>query len=561
MELLLKRKYSFDSAVPPMRRRVEELEGGEELINALLKAVEGGEKILIYGDYDADGIMASYILYSGLDRLSPGRVGFYINDRFEDGYNITPDSIDKCLDMHPGTGLIITCDNGINAAEAVDRAMERGVKVLVTDHHVQTIPLREDCPAVDEKSIRQREADARAGVTPEEFCGAELARRVIVSLYMAAGAHMKERAVLNDHIAYAAFATITDHVPMNPSNHLVGRKGLRDIIDGRGFWGILKEEYFGIPSAETRERKLHWDAIGFCYGPMINAGGRITGTADPAMRMLISYYEGDEDACRKAVRELISLNRERRALCDHDDMIAFEIIEREGMYKDPFILLCDDRFSEGVNGLTATHICERYNVPSAVLSPSKNDPDRFKGSARSVEGCDLISLLTGLGPIVKAGGHAMAAGLSVEKKDIDELRRLLNEAQKGFVPPPPPEPDFLYEAADLDMRTVELHEKLIDDLEPFGPGFEEPCLHFKGTPRDLWEKSGRDSDENVHAVFPMGRSADGYFVQANWWYHLDEARRVYERGRPMLCQGTLSKNEYNGNVKIQITIDKVIEEK
>jgi len=541
------------------QRKVSQLSGGTALLERLKDAMLREEPVTVYGDYDADGIMATYILYDGLSHLRPGKISWFINDRFEDGYGITVSSIQKCLALHPGTRVIITCDNGINAAEAVDYAMQQGITVLVTDHHVQTIPLREDCPAVDEKSIRQMQQDADDGTVPEEFCGAELARRVVEGLYEVLQIRPERAgAFLESLYAFSAFATITDSVPMNASNHAVGRRGLDIIRRREGFWRLLREEY---PDAG---REMHWDTISFYYGPLINAAGRISGSADCAMRMLLASSAGDEWACRQAIRELVHLNEQRKGLCAYNDAIAFSIIEQQGLQNDPFILVYDDRFSEGVNGLTATHITSRYHVPSAVLSPVRNTPGEFKGSARSVEGCSLVRMFLSHPDVIRAGGHAMAAGLSVKREDLEQVRELLIKDMEGFAAPPEPTPDFVYDIPGLHLQIADWHRQLITDLEPFGPGFEEPRIEFRGTVWKLWEKKKKNSDELVHATFPMGRSADGYSIQANWWQHLAEAREWFREGREMRCVGKVERNEYvdrydNRKVSLQITIDHLLE--
>ena len=540
------------------QRKAAELEGGAALLARLREAVVLSEPVTVYGDYDADGIMATYILYSGLNRLRPGNVHWFINNRFEDGYNITEESMQKCLARYPDTRVILTCDNGINAREAVGYAMKRGVTVLVTDHHIQTVPLTETCPAIDEKSVRQTEADRIAGMIPEEYCGAELARRVIRDLYGLLGIRQKNEGFLDSLYAFSGFATITDSVPMNGSNHQTARKGLAKIRKQEGFWALLHQEF------SDAGRQIHGDTIGFYYGTLINAGSRITGKADPAMNMLLAWDSGREDVCRQAIRELIGCNEKRKELCDHDDAIAFSMIEQNGLYQHPFILVYDERFSEGVNGLTATHITARYHVPSAVLSPVRQEPGVYKGSARSVEGCDLIGLFQSHPDVIRAGGHAMAAGLSVDQKDLEHVRELLDQDMQGFSAPPEPEPDFLYQIPALSMQAVDWHKQLISALEPFGPGFEEPRIEFRGAVRNLWEKNKKNSDEKIHAAFPMGRSADGYLVQANWWKHLAEARRWFQPGKELRCRGKADRNEYtdrygNQRTTIQITIDHLTE--
>ena len=560
-EVLRNRTYSskeIREATGPLRT-VAELLHGKTLLRKLADAVRGSGEITVYGDYDADGIMAAYILHSGISRLAPGRVHWFINNRYDDGYNITTDSMKKCLFRYPQTKTLITCDNGINAADAVDYATELGITVLVTDHHVQTVPLREDCPAVDECSIGQMRRDAEEGISPEAFCGAELARRVVEALYDREGIAAEHAGFLQGLYAYSGLATITDHVPMNPSNHFVARKGLGIIQKNEGFWGLLKEAF------PAQNRPVHWDTIGFYYGPLINASGRMTGEATLAMNMLLAYDSGDEQACRESIRALAECNLRRRLLCDADDRRAREIIAAGQLENMPFILVWSEDFSEGVNGLTATRITQRYRVPSAVLSPVKNNPELYKGSARSVEGANLIGLLQAHAGLVQAGGHAMAAGITIRREHLETVRQLLCEDLRGFQPPPEPEPDFYYKTTDLTMQDVAFQDRLTEEYEPFGPGFEEPRIAFSGTPTGLWEKKKRDANEAVHATFPMGKSADHYFVNANWWNHLEDAKKWYRQGKTLHCTGKAERNAYtdrggNERVSIQITIDRILEE-
>ena len=288
----------------------------------------------------------------------------------------------------------------------------------------------------------------------------------------------------------------------------------------------------------------------------------MTGEAAHAVNMLLSYDSGDEHACRRAIRELVELNKARRDLSVHDDRIAFSMIAEEHLEQAPFILIWSEAFSEGVNGLTATHITERYRVPCAVLSPTKNDPEVFKGSARSVEGANLIEILRAHPDLVQAGGHAMAAGLTIRREHLETVRGLLCGDLKGFRKPAEKAADITYQVSGLTMQDVLMQNRFIELFEPFGPGFEEPRLAFEGRVNSLWEKKKKDSDELVHAQFPMGRSADGYFVNANWWNHLADARRWYEPGKTLHCSGKIERNAYTDRegkerVSIQITIDRI----
>lgn len=523
-------------------RKVAAMCGGACLLSELKEAVLRQKNIVIYGDYDADGIMASYILYSGLVRLIPDKVKIFINNRFEDGYSITAESLNKMTALYPDTDVIITCDNGIGAGKALSEVKKKGITVLVTDHHEQGEPMPEDIPAVDEKSIPQKEKDARDGIEREDFCGAELARRVISELYEQMGRAGQEKEFLDSLYAYSGFATITDSVQMNAANHYVARRGLKAIEEDRGFFEVLKNE--------TGNNSYAADAItiGFIYGPLFNAAGRVSGTAKNALAAPVLFDMGYRAECAATVRGLIALNEKRKEMCRREDELAFSLIEENGWDKDPFILVAGDQFSEGINGLTASHIVSRYKVPAAVLSPVKNKPGTCKGSARSIEGFDLFRAFSSHSGKITAGGHPMAAGLSIKDEDIEEVRELLKADAKGVVYKEP-EPDFIFTPSSLSLAEVENMREAFRTLEPFGPGLEAPRISIRGKVYPV-----RPLKE-VHAKMTMQeRSADGLYIDLLWWNHLKEAEKICGAGGEVMFMGELSINEYNGRRSIQFKV-------
>ncbi len=539
----------FLSFQPAQLRRVEDMVNGTALLSRLFDAVREKKEITIYGDYDADGVMASFILYSGLDRVNPGKIHGVINNRFEDGYGISAESMEKCLDKYPGTQVILTCDNGIGAAEAAQICLSRGVEMLVTDHHEQGILLPEGILSVDEKSRAQKTADAAAGLEPELFCGAELARRVMVGLYDLLGLTADESAYLDGLYAYAGFATITDSVPMNAANHYVARRGLEEIKKGAGVWGWLREE-LGI-------REISGDTIGFRYGPLVNAAARVGGSAAPAMRVFLLAYLGRETACRQAIRALSEYNDARKGMCIADDRRALALIEEQHLLGDPFLLVWDPAFSEGINGLTASHLCERFSVPAAVLSPVKGNPSLYKGSARSVEGFNLFEALTSYPDKIAAGGHPMAAGLVAKEADLPEIRALLCEMASPVIKALQEKKqtegllaDYTFSPEQLSVSEVTAMQEAWETLEPFGPGFEAPRIALTGRAKDLFSMKN-----NVHAKFVLETpSADGCRVEALWWNHYEEARAKFEESRDLSFAGQLQINEFNGRKSIQFII-------
>ena len=563
VEILKKRGFATAEAVKNFLnfsekdlRRVADLCGGEALLSELEQAVRQAQNVTVYGDYDADGVMAVYILFAGLDRLIPGHVRCYVNNRFEDGYTITPESMQKMLSACPDTQVVLTCDNGISAGEAVAYAAARGVRVLVTDHHGQAVPLPEGCVAVDEKSLAQRAADEAAGTAPELFCGAELARRVITELYGRLGLAEREAAFLEELYGFAGFATVTDAVPMTAANHYVARRGLDLIRAGRGVWGFLHDR------CGVRRETITDDAIGYRYGPMINASSRVTGSAKSALLVFVQYYRGRTDRCAAAVDHLLELNELRRQMCREDDALAFRLAAARGAEREPFILLADPGFREGINGLTASHLTERYGVPAAVLSPVAGDPAQYKGSARSVEGFDLFAALTAHRDFVQSGGHPMAAGLSLAGTDIERLRELLKEEalrtlglpEAGRQTAAEKPADFFFAPEALSVKTVEELTEAVHALMPFGPGFEAPRIALRMEAPHFVALHGRDGSER-HAKFVTAQhSADRKEVEAVWWNRAEEARAFAQTAGSATFYGQLEFNSY-GEGRIQMIVN------
>ena len=560
---LKKHGYGTEEAIGELLGFAEEdlrdvrcMEDGERVLARLAAAVEAQEPVTIYGDYDADGIMASFILFCALDTLIPGKIRIFINDRFADGYSMTPDSMEKLLARYPETALIISCDNGVGAGDAIALAAERGVDVLVTDHHEQGQALSAECPVLDEKSLAQKRADEAAGIRREDFCGAELARRVATALYEDLGIEEDHRDLLNELYGYAGFATITDSVPMRPANHYVARRGL-EVMRGEGLpWRLLKEEC-------RLMRPVDSGTVGFTYGPMFNAGGRVTGSAVPTLKVLYAAYKKNETACRAAIREIAELNETRKEMSRQDDARALELIRRNKMENDPFLFLYDDDFAEGINGLTAAHMSEQFRVPAAVLSPTHTDPDVFKGSARSHPWFDLFREMSAHPDVITAGGHPMAAGLRVRREDLEEARRLLCLDAARARSEAPEEtleedaPDFSLTPVDLSVAKVESLQEAYALLEPFGPELPQPTVELSFSMERLFALRGKDGTDS-HAKFRVQEGAgDGSRIEVLWWNRIEEARALTEKTARLTGRGRPELNIFRGETTIQFVADTI----
>lgn len=524
-------------------RKIDTMKDAEAFIFRLKEAIENGYAITICGDYDADGIMATHILMTGLDAFieqtgsSCRHVEWFINDRFKEGYGLNMKSIDRLLAEHPDTQMIITCDNGIKATEAILAAIDRGVEVLVSDHHGQSEgEVLPPCPVVCEKRLDEA-ADG------EWFCGAELARRIVSELFIRAGLVSENRDLLNSLIAYSGFATITDSVPMNGANHYVAKAGIYAMAKSpEAFWNCLKEvANTGVPDEET---------IGFKWGPMVNAVSRVVGSVDVVMDALCASRKGERQKCFEAVTRMMELNITRQELTAADEAKAIMQIENNGWADDLFLLVTDKKFEAGINGLTASRLVEAYGVPAIAMGPS-GDGDIYKGSARSVEG---FSVFEALGEcrelLVGFGGHPMAAGLSCHLSDIPRLRyRLCALAKKaGVTKTDTVVVDKIFEPGELS----ETYLREMRKLAPFGPGFERPVIGFEGTISSRYVMKDKhikyivksDSDEEVR-------------TPVIWWNAAEHEQKfiVDPLKKHIRCIGYPSVNEYDGRKTMQFVVN------
>lgn len=526
-------------------RKVTTMKDAYLFLNRLRKGIEEGEVITIYGDYDADGIMGTMILYMGIYRLmsAPGKtLHWFINNRFREGYGMNEKGVKRLLEEYPDTSLIVTVDNGIKAHDGIQYALDHGIDVIVSDHHGQSegeeLP---NCPVVCEARLDE-DMEAK-----ESFCGAELARRLITELYKEMKKDILNRDFLKSLFAYSGLATITDSVPMNPANHYVAKTGILTIGQEKDMcWRILREE--------TLPKRMDQDTIGYQYGPMINAPGRIEGNVDAAMRTFLASFRNDEDACRKAVKGMWSINNRRRELSLEDDKLAFASIADNGWENDKFILVADERFLEGINGLTAGHITETYKVPSIVLSPKDQEPDVFKGSARSVEGFNIFKALNQCRDLLLGfGGHPMAAGLSVKRENIGKLRERLKEIAENYVPDP--EETF---HVDFLIRPENITPQLVNDLSalmPFGPGLEKPSIGFTANIRSahVMKEKHLKLDVDYSGKQP---------AEIVWWNSYQSWQKILAQNggqipKQVCCVGFPGYSIFQGRTKIQFMAETV----
>ena len=434
----------------------------ERAVQILQKKITQKKKIRIIGDYDIDGVTATCILLKGLKRLN-ANVDTYIPDRVKDGYGMHEQLIDKALE--DGIDTILTCDNGIAAAAEIEYAKKEGLTVIVTDHH--DIPFRD---TEDGRIWIIPKADAV--VNPKQndclypnknICGAVVAWKLIWALYERLGIDSDE---IWDFLELAAIATVGDVMDLQGENRIIVKKGLKK-LSSTSFEGL--KALICVNNLEGAEITAYH--VGFVIGPCINASGRLD-TAARSLELLLA--DNMEDAMKLA-DDLYDLNQSRKAMTEQGKGQAIQSIEENNLGKDRVLVVYLPDCHESLAGIIAGRIREAYNKPVFVLTKGS---DGVKGSGRSIEAYSMYEELVKCSDLLtQFGGHPMAAGLSMEEKNVELFRRRLNDnctlTEQDLIPKI---------MIDVPMPISYLSKKLTEQLkvlEPFGKGNSKPLFAQK----------------------------------------------------------------------------------
>ena len=442
---------------------------GEEAAALLREAISRGERIRIVGDYDIDGVCATYILYRGLLQVrealgrkeAEGGIDYVIPHRIRDGYGINRHIIEKALS--DGVDLIITCDNGIAALEELRFAREQGIRVIVTDHHdIRLTEEGEEQLPPAEAVVDPKLRDSRYPV--RNICGAVVAWKVLLLLYRMCG--LSREAWLS-FLDFAALATVGDVMELQGENRIIVRYGLKSLTEGCRNQGLCSL----INRCGLSGKRITAYHLGFVIGPCINAGGRLE-TAEAALKLFLS--EDPEEAAMLA-EHLRSLNEERKLMTEEGVKEA-ERQALEAFPEDRVLVLFLPELHESLAGIVAGRIRERLGKPCIVLT---RGAEGLKGSGRSIEAYHMFQGLCGVsGLLTRFGGHPMAAGLSLPEENLEAFRRELNRGC-GLSPE-----DFLQDLwIDMAMPLSYISGRLVEELsllEPFGTGNEKPVFAGKG---------------------------------------------------------------------------------
>ena len=434
----------------------------DRAVEVLKDKIASGAKIRIIGDYDADGICASYVLLKGLS-VCGARADTVIPHRVKDGYGLNESLLEDAA--KDGVDTVVTCDNGIAAAAQIAYGRQLGLTVVVTDHH--EIPYEEG----EDGSRMYLLPEAAAVVDPKRedcgypcknICGAVVAYKLVQQLLEEYG----KKEILEELLEIAAFATVCDLMELKDENRIIVKCGLKNMRHTKNLGLKALMEVCGIEA-----EKVSAYHIGFILGPCMNATGRLD-TAKRALALLQSSERGEAVAL---AAELKNLNDIRKEMTVKGTEEAVDCIEKNGLEKDRVLVVYLPEVHESLAGIIAGRIREKYGKPAFILTKGE---EGVKGSGRSIEGYHMYEEMTGCKEFfTKYGGHKMAAGLSMQEKDVDAFREKINGKCRLT-------PEDLEEKVHIDvaMPLSYISKGLIEELEllePFGIGNTKPVFAQK----------------------------------------------------------------------------------
>lgn len=489
----------------------------EKAVKRLQTAIEDYEEILIYGDYDADGITSATILYETLEMLG-ANVDYYLPNRFDDGYG--PNKDVYAYYIKKGVQLILTCDNGVAGHEAIQYAKEQGVDVIVTDHH----------------EIGDSLPDAYAIIHPrhpqgnypfDDLSGAGVALKVATALL---------GEIPTDLLDVAAIGTVADLVSLTDENRVLVAAGLKQMkmTERLGLQAFFEKE-------KIKPDQIDETTIGFILGPRLNALGRL-GDPNPGVKFLTSF---DDEEITGLVDLLEENNTERKAIVEQMANEAQDLINQQSTMPN-IIILGHEGWHEGVLGIVASRMVEIYHRPTILLSKNV-EKGTYKGSGRSIEGVDLFKVLqAGKDFASKFGGHEMAAGMTVEIDQFEAWQSALqavvtDEYVTGKTP--------MHIDAEISLDTLTLDNiKALSPLKPFGTDNKEPLFLLRNLNIHQIQLLGKDKN-----TLKLTVENDEMKVQMIAFKSGAKAEKLVE-DQPVDVVASLSINSWNGNQEPQALI-------
>ena len=496
-------------------RNLVDIEKAADIINSY---IEDGSRIAVYGDYDCDGITSTVLMFSYLKSRGADCV-YYIPDRFDEGYGMNTGAVEKLAGE--GIKLLITVDNGIACHNEIKRAKELGMSVVVTDHHLPKETLPQADAVVDPHRV-----DCRSEF--KEICGAEVAFKLICVLE-----EREPEELLPYYSDLLSVALTADVMPLIYENRAIVKYGIEKLKRSplTGFSALMSV-------AAIQRENISAGRIAFGIAPRINAAGRM-GSAARAVELLLS------DNMLNALgiaNEIDDDNSERQRIEKEIFSEASAEIEKKGYFYDRVIVVDGEGWHNGVLGIVASRITERYGCPSIVIS---RNGDAASGSGRSIEGFSLYDAINAASDTLsKFGGHELAAGISLSSDNIPAFREKINEYASGcdFVPP----------VLKLDCKlnpsglTVELAEAL-KELEPFGQGNPSPLFGVYGV--ELVRINPIGGGKHLRLIFSKGDNSFQALL-----FGVTAEQFCFECGDLLDLAVTVSSDIYNGETRLSVQV-------
>lgn len=519
-------------------------------VNIIKRKIQENKKIRIIGDYDVDGIISVFILYTALKECG-ANVDYEIPDRIKDGYGINENIVKTAYDEDVDT--IITCDNGISAIDQIQYAKNLGLTVIVTDHH--------DVPFVEENGVRTFiSSQADAIINPKQIeceyefksiCGAGVAFKLMEVLYEELGINKEECYKL---IEFVAIATVCDVVDLIDENRIFVKNGLNMLNNTTNIGIKALKKASGLEDKEITAYHL-----GFVIGPCLNASGRLDSAKKGLELLLMENYEEAENLAQ----EIVDLNDARKKMTKEGVDRAINIIDSTEIANDKILVVYIPDIHESLAGIVAGRVKEKYNKPTIILTKSE---EGVKGSARSIEEYNMFEGLLACKELLdKFGGHPMAAGLSLQEDKVDELRKELNNKCK-LTDEDLTRKIMIDASLPLEYLNINLIKEL-DVLEPFGKGNAKPVFGVRDAKVTKAMLLGKDknilklrllTNNNLTIdamIFNDLENFENKVIEKYGNEGLDNLYNKFNNNISMDFTFYPSINEWNGNKSIQIIVN------
>ena len=519
-------------------------------VDIIKRKIQENKKIRIIGDYDVDGIISVFILYTALKKCG-ANVDYEIPDRIKDGYGINENIVKVAYDE--GVDTIITCDNGISAIDQIQYAKDLGLTVIVTDHH--------DVPFIEEDGVRTfLSSQADAIINPKQIeceykfksiCGAGVAFKLMEALYEEIGMDKEECYKL---IEFVAIATVCDVVDLIDENRIFVKNGLEMLNNSKNIGINALKKACGLEDKEITAYHL-----GFVIGPCLNASGRLD-SAKKGLELLL--MEDDEEA-KNLAQEIVDLNDARKHMTKEGVDRAINIIDSTDINNDNILVVYIPDIHESLAGIVAGRVKEKYNKPTIILTKSE---EGVKGSARSIEEYNMFEGLLACKELLdKFGGHPMAAGLSLQEDKGDELRIALNNKCE-LTDEDLTRKIMIDSSLPLEYLNLHLIEEL-NVLEPFGKGNSKPVFGVRDAKITKAMLLGKDknvlklkllTNNNITIDAMIFNDLENFESKIIEKYGNEELDNLYNKSNnniPMDFTFYPSINEWNGNKSIQIVVN------